>query len=110
MSAWLYEFWTGLSGDFLDMPNGAQFGEIVGRVFVAAILGGVRGYEREQKGRAAGLRTHMLVALAGAFFVIIAQQEGMSETDLRRVLQGWPAGLGFVGAGAIIKSDEGRVI
>lgn len=111
MSSWLQQFWEGLSGDFLDRPDGAQVGQIVGRVLVAAVLAGVLGYEREQKGKAAGMRTHMLVALAGAFFVIVAQQGGLSNADLSRVIQGVAAGVGFLGAGTILKqSEQGLVL
>src|SRR5688572_15952709 len=111
MVEWLQHFWQGLTGDFLDLPDGAQVGQIVGRTLVAAILGGLLGYEREQKGKAAGLRTHMLVALAAAFFVIIPQQAGMSHAEISRVLQGLAAGVGFLGAGSIIKqSEQGHVL
>ena len=110
MGEWFQHFWQGLSGDFLDLPEGEQVGQIVGRTLVAALLGGVLGFEREQKGKAAGMRTHMLVALAAAFFVIIPQQAGMSHADISRVLQGLAAGVGFLGAGAIIKhSEQGQV-
>lgn len=110
MAEWLHHFWLGISGDFLDMPDGAQVGQIVGRTMVAAVLGGALGYEREQKGKAAGIRTHMLVALAAAFFIIISLQAGMSNADVSRVVQGLAAGVGFLGAGAIIKqSEQGHV-
>jgi putative Mg2+ transporter-C (MgtC) family protein len=110
MMEWLQQFWQGLAGDFLDVPDGVQVAQIVGRTLVAAVLGGVLGYEREQKGKAAGLRTHILVTLAAAFFVIIPQQAGMSKEDLSRVIQGLAAGVGFLGAGAIIKqSEQGQV-
>ena len=49
----------------------------------------------------------MLVALGAAFFVFVPQQAGMSSADLSRVIQGLVAGIGFVGAGAILKTDEG---
>jgi putative Mg2+ transporter-C (MgtC) family protein len=111
MTEWWQHFWQGLSGDFLDLPDGVQVGQIIGRTFVASILGGVLGFEREQLGKAAGLRTHILVALAAAFFVIIPQQAGMANADLSRVIQGLAAGIGFLGAGAIIKqSDQGQVL
>lgn len=108
---WLHHFWLGIWGDLLDVPDGAQVGQIVGRTLVAATLGGILGFEREQKGKAAGIRTHMLVALAAAFFVIIPQQAGMSHADLSRVIQGLAAGVGFLGAGAIIKqTGHGQVV
>src|SRR5262249_42515883 len=76
----------------------------------AAILGGLLGFEREEKGKSAGLRTHMLVTTGAALLVIVAEQYGMSATDLSRVVQGVVTGIGFIGAGAILKmTDEGRV-
>lgn len=111
MNEWLGNFWSGLTGDFFDIPDGSHVGQIVARMLVAAVLGGVLGYEREQKGKAAGMRTHILVALAAAFFIIPAQQAGLAGDALSRVIQGIAAGVGFLGAGAILKqSDQGLVI
>jgi len=53
---------------------------------LAAILGGILGFEREQKGKAAGLRTQMLVALGAALFVRIPQQPGVSDGNLTSAL------------------------
>jgi putative Mg2+ transporter-C (MgtC) family protein len=72
---------------------------------LSAVLGGILGYEREQKGKSAGLRTHMLVALGAALFVMIPQQAGVSDADMSRVIQGLVAGVGFLGAGSIVKGD-----
>ena len=66
-------------------------------------LGGALGYERERSGKAAGLRTHMLVAIGAALFVLVPQQGGMVVGDMSRVIQGIVTGVGFLGAGAIIK-------
>jgi putative Mg2+ transporter-C (MgtC) family protein len=73
---------------------------------VAAILGGVLGWERERMGKSAGLRTHMLVALGAALFVLVPQQAGVTDADMTRVLQGLVAGVGFLGAGTIIKGSS----
>jgi putative Mg2+ transporter-C (MgtC) family protein len=89
--------------EFSDLPDPAGVTRIVLRLLTAAVLGGVLGYERELKGRAAGLRTHMLVALGAALFVLVPQQAGVSDADLTRVLQGITAGVGFLCAGTIIK-------
>jgi putative Mg2+ transporter-C (MgtC) family protein len=64
------------------------------------------GIEREQKGKAAGVRTHMLVAIGAALFVLLSQQAGMPSSDMSRVIQGIIAGIGFLGAGTILKSDN----
>ena len=76
------------------------------RLVLAAALGGLLGYEREQRGKAAGLRTHMLVALGAALFVLVPQQSGMSNTDMSRVIQGVITGMGFLGAGADTQDDK----
>ena len=68
------------------------------------MLGGLLGYEREQQGKAAGIRTHMLVAMGAALFVLVPQQGGMAIDDMSRVMQGVIAGIGFLGAGAILKN------
>jgi putative Mg2+ transporter-C (MgtC) family protein len=75
------------------------------RLLVAATAGGLLGAERESVGKAAGLRTHMLVAMASALFVI-AVGAGDVEGDVSRVIQGIAAGIGFIGAGTILKQTE----
>jgi len=92
-----------LISEFSDLPDAAQVTRIVLRLALAAALGGVLGYERERQGKAAGVRTHMLVALGAALFVLVPQQAGVSDADMTRVIQGVVAGIGFLGAGAIIK-------
>ena len=78
------------------------------RVFTAFLLGGLVGWERERMRRPAGLRTHMLVAIGSALFVLVPQQAGVVVGDMSRVIQGIVTGVGFLGAGAIIKhaSDQ----
>ena len=92
-----------LRAEFSDVPDVAQLTRLVVRLLLAAALGGVLGYEREHQGKAAGIRTHMLVALGAALFVLVPQQGGMGIADMSRVIQGVVAGIGFLGAGAIIK-------
>lgn len=95
-----------LSAEFSDVPDVGQLTRIVVRLLLAALLGGVLGYQREQMGKAAGIRTHMLVALGSALFVLVPQQGGMEIGDMSRVIQGVVAGIGFLGAGAIIKQHR----
>jgi putative Mg2+ transporter-C (MgtC) family protein len=92
-----------VAAEFSDLPDVAQVVRIVLRLLVAALLGGVLGYERERQGKAAGVRTHMLVAMGAALFVLVPQQAGASAADIARVMQGLVAGIGFLGAGAIVK-------
>ena len=92
-----------LQSEFSDVPDAEQFTRILLRLSMAALLGGVLGYEREMHGKAAGVRTHMLVAMGAALFVLVPQQGGMDVADMSRVIQGIVTGVGFLGAGAIIK-------
>jgi len=96
------EVWNTVLSEFSDIPDATQITRVTLRLLVAAALGGLLGYERETQGKSAGVRTHMLVAIGAALFVLIPQQAGASTADLTRVLQGLIAGVGFLGAGAII--------
>jgi len=92
-----------LLAEFSDVNDVEQITRILTRLLLAAMLGGVLGYEREQRGKSAGIRTHMLVAIGAALFVLVPQQAGMVIADQSRVIQGIVTGIGFLGAGAIIK-------
>ena len=81
-------------------------GRAVGRLVVAILLGAVLGFERERRGRAAGLRTHSLVALGAALFTVVPMLFGATAADLAQVVKGLAAGVGFLGAGAILKGSE----
>jgi putative Mg2+ transporter-C (MgtC) family protein len=77
------------------------------RIGAAAILGGVIGMERELNGHFAGLRTHMMVAIGCAVFVVGGLAISGEQTEaVTRVIQGVAAGVGFLGAGTILKIDE----
>jgi putative Mg2+ transporter-C (MgtC) family protein len=104
----MYPWWYGVVEDFLDLPSASEAVRVIVRLLLAAILGGILGFERESTGKAAGLRTHMVIALGAALFVLIPQQ--MELADLSRVIQGIVAGIGFLGAGAIIKRSEEKDI
>ena len=88
------------------LPDGLEIERISLRLIAALFLGGIIGWERERAGKAAGLRTHMLVALASALFVVGGTAAAMSSADLSRVIQGVAAGLGFLGAGTILKRRD----
>ncbi len=107
---WWQQFLHGLSESFADLPDGQSVGRIAGRLVLASLLCAILGIERETSGKPAGIRTHILVGLASAFFVLTMQQAGMHIEDISRVVQGIASGMGFIGAGAIIKSsDQGHV-
>jgi putative Mg2+ transporter-C (MgtC) family protein len=102
--------WNTLVQEFSDISDAEAFTRIFVRMMLAVILGGLLGYERERSGKAAGLRTHMLVALGAALFVLAPLEAGMQVNDISRVMQGVIAGIGFLGAGAIIKlSSDGQI-
>lgn len=105
-AVWLEQSWLTIQQEFSDLGNVEDITRIVVRLLVAVLLGGLLGYERESVGASAGLRTHMLVSLGSALFVLIPLQAGMEVSDLSRVLQGVTAGIGFLGAGAILKQTD----
>lgn len=98
--------WTTVAHEFSDIPDIEQATRIVLRLAMAIVLGAAIGYERELRGKAAGLRTHMLVSLGAAIFILVPLQSGIGAADASRVLQGIIAGVGFLGAGAIIKFND----
>lgn len=64
------------------LPDTTQLARIVFRLSVAALLGGIIGAQRERAGKEAGLRTHMLVALGAALFIVAPIEFGMSNDEL----------------------------
>ncbi len=104
--AWYEQVWLTIQAEFSDLGDVDDITRIVLRLTVAVVLGGLLGYERESAGASAGLRTHMLVSLGSALFVLIPLQAGMKIEDVSRVLQGVIAGIGFLGAGAILKQKD----
>lgn len=101
--AWWQQVATTVASEFSDVPDASEATRIVVRLTVAGVLGGLLGWEREHAGKAAGIRTHMLVAMGAALFVLVAQQVGIGPADNSRVIQGIVAGVGFLGAGTILK-------
>lgn len=92
------------------LPSGEQAFRVFIRLLAATLLGAVVGYEREQTGKSAGLRTHMLVAVSSAMFVLAPLEAGMSASDVSRIIQGIATGIGFIGAGSILKVTSDREI
>ena len=91
--------------------------EFVLRIFVAALLGGAIGLEREYRAKEAGLRTHFLVALGSALFMVVSAYgfEGAMHTpehswDVSRVAAQVVSGIGFIGAGTIIFHKSENVV
>lgn len=100
----------GLIALIIETRNHPDELDTVIRLIVAAGLGGLVGVERQLSGHWAGLRTHMMVALGAAIFASAGSRVGPSG-DATRVIQGIAAGIGFLGAGTILKlSDRVEVI
>ena len=72
------------------------------RLFIAGLLGGLIGIEREYRAKEAGIRTHFIVALGSALFMIISEYAFSGNYDHSRVAAQVVSGIGFIGAGVII--------
>lgn len=94
-----------LANEF-SLPDAGTTTIIIVRLLTAAVLGGMLGMERESKGRAAGFKTHVLVSIGSALFVMAPLLSGIDPADVTRVMQGIVSGIGFLGAGAIIKLER----
>ena len=79
-----------------------ELAEMVLRLALAGALGGVIGAEREYRGKVAGTRTHLLVALGSALMLLVSQHGFGAQGDPGRVAAQIVSGIGFIGAGAIM--------
>ena len=96
--------WEELTLGFLDAK---QLLRVFTRLLAAILLGAAIGFQRERAGKPAGLRTHTLVSLGTTLLILSCSAVGMSLDGLSRVIQGIITGIGFIGAGSILKlSDE----
>ena len=92
--------WSEFSG---GIPDGRQLVVIIIRLAASALLGAAIGFERQSAGKAAGLRTHILVTTGSTLFMLSCLGARMDSDALSRVIQGIATGIGFVGAGTILK-------
>ncbi|MBD1846853.1 MgtC/SapB family protein [Cyanobacteria bacterium FACHB-63] len=83
----------------IDIHN---WGGLLFRLGSAIVAGGAIGWERQQRHKAGGLRTHMLVSLGSALFILVPIQVSGSADGLSRTIQGVATGVGFLGAGEIL--------
>lgn len=93
----------------MTSPSPLPWLDVAVHLATAVILGAIIGLDREYSHKAAGLRTNMLVSLGSALFMLATIQSGMAEvegTALPRSLQGVITGVGFVGAGSILREDR----
>jgi putative Mg2+ transporter-C (MgtC) family protein len=94
-------------GEWFDS---VELSRVAWRLGCAVFLGSLIGIEREWMRKAAGLRTHATVALASATFVLVLIESGATASDVSPVVQGIAAGVGFLGAGTILKGDSAQTI
>ena len=95
-----------LLAEFSDLGHVEHLTRATLRLVLAIFLGGLLGYEREVKGKAAGVRTHMLVCLGASVFVMLLELDGADHDAMSRVIQGVVAGIGFLCAGTILKGEN----
>lgn len=109
MSVW-QTIWLTIQAEFGDFTEVERITRATWRMVEALVLGAAIGWDRERRDAEAGLRTHMLVALGAALFVLIPMESGMDKDQLSRIVQGLVSGIGFLGAGAVLKDqEEGRI-
>lgn len=92
------------------IPPTLELARTVSCLVSATVLGAIIGGEREWHGMEAGLRTHMLVALGAAIFTLVPLQAGGGAAEIAAVVRGVASGIGFIGAGAILKLAAEREI
>ncbi|BEU86816.1 MgtC/SapB family protein [Selenomonas sp. TAMA-11512] len=89
------------------MVTGVEW-ELIARLALSCVLGGIIGYERQSRRKSAGLRTNVLVCLGSCLIMILSQHlymevEGKTNADPARLAAQVVSGIGFLGAGAIMK-------
>src|ERR1041385_8878023 len=88
------------------LPETHDLERILIRLLASAILGAAIGIERQRAGKSAGLRTHMLVTVATTALLLACERFAMNSDGMSRVIQGVVTGIGFLGAGTIIKLES----
>ena len=100
-------FWDELT---FGLPEQKQLIQVIVRLLASVLVAGLIGFQRESAGKAAGLRTHILVSLGSTVFVLGCIGAGFREDAVSRVIQGIVTGIGFIGAGTILKREsEARI-
>jgi putative Mg2+ transporter-C (MgtC) family protein len=83
--------------------------DVVLRLVIAAVLGGLIGYERQRAEKPAGFRTHLLVCVGATLFTIVSISGFGMLSDPARVAAGVVVGIGFLGAGTILRGGQGVI-
>lgn len=92
------------------MGGGDEVIRVVFRLLAATVAGALVGFERERERKAAGLRTHTLVAVGSCLLILAGTGFGMSPEGVSRVVQGIVTGIGFLGAGNILKLSQEHLV
>lgn len=95
--------WQELTG---GLSHADELIRVIVRLFAAMVLGGMVGLQRERVGKAAGMRTHILITMGTASFVLAGMSFDMQTDALSRIIQGVTTGVGFIGTGTILKQTE----
>src|SRR5690349_13358114 len=95
---------------FPPLPEARYLVRVLVRLVAAAVLGGLIGFERQIDRKRDGMRTHMLVSLGAALFTLVGTESLLAgeakAADISRIVQGVAAGVGFLGAGTILKLSD----
>lgn len=90
----------------LGLGSSRQLVQVLLRLVVAALCGALVGIQRQRARKPAGLRTHILVSLTSSLVVVACTGMGMNLDAQSRVIQGLLTGIGFLGAGSILKLSQ----
>src|SRR3979411_740391 len=101
-----------MSGAFDEItglvPDHHQLVRVTFRLLAALAIGTAIGLQRELTHKPAGLRTHMLLGLGTALFIVGAAESGMHLDSLSRIVQGLATGIGFLGGGGLLQTTNPR--
>jgi putative Mg2+ transporter-C (MgtC) family protein len=97
------EVWAEFAAEAVDFP---MLLRVIIKISVACLCGSIIGLNREHAGENAGWRTHILVTIASAAFVMSMKESGAAVAELTRVVQGIATGVGFLGAGVILRMPD----
>lgn len=91
---------------FRGIPQTDMLIRFLVRIFAALVFGALIGLQRASVGKAAGMRTHVLVCTGTCLFVVAAIGGSFGDDAISRIIQGIVTGIGFIGAGTIVKGDQ----
>lgn len=106
MDAWAVDYGRLIAGWQFDL---ADFGDMFCRLLMSVVLGSVVGFERALRDKPAGFRTNILISLGACVFTVASQLLSGPEIDRTRIAAQIVTGVGFLGAGAILRDAKGVV-